>query len=166
MLKNYNTAAAFGLPSSLSFLARPSSDDRFIDMPCNLRFAAFRLYLAETGLGARQFCYREEGETPRVFPGGMLFRKVPGAPCLGALEKTTTACARAGQADPLAVPVQPVQPQSADAPAAGTASPVGHPKPGRVPSVVGGIWREVTSCSLAGCMAVTNDNGFGLRCIP
>lgn len=87
MLKNYNTAAAFGLPSSLSFLARPSSDDRFIDMPCNLRFAAFRLYLAETGLGARQFCYREEGETPRVFPAECSSGRYPAHRVWGRLKK-------------------------------------------------------------------------------
>jgi hypothetical protein len=118
------------------------------------------------GYAPGSFAAEKKGELPRVIPGGMLFRKVPGLPCQGAFEKTTTACDRAGQVNRPAAPVQPVQPQSADASAAGTASPVGHPKPGRVPSGVGGIWREVTSCSLAGCMAVTSDNGFGLRCIP
>lgn len=144
---------------------RPMTASLFRRALCD--FAAFRRQPADSGLCARQFRLQRYGELPRWIPGGRLFRNVPGLPCVGRPERTTTACGFAGRATHPADPVQPVHPPSADASAACMASPAGQPKPGCVPSGVGGIvWREVTSCSLAGYMAVTNDNGIGLRCIP
>ena len=112
--------------------------------------------------------YRDTEGTlrPPPIPGGRLFRKVPGLPGLGLPERRTTA-RTSGRTSRPAPPLQPVHAGSADVSAAGTVSAVRQPKPGRLPSGVGGmVWREVTSCSLAGCMAVINDNGSGFRCIP